>query len=103
MLFNPLPTSDMLWNRLQEPSRPSRQPGDYLLLLSALDNGWSILEARRVFSWGRMWQEYFFILKLLNTTHLQTCEFAVKHTPQVATLLETQRVPVSDALNVHPH
>lgn len=103
MLFNPHPSHDMLWNRLQEPARPSRQPGDYLLLLSALDDGWSILEARRVFSWGRLGQDNFFILKLMNAARMQECEFAVKNSPQVMALLEAQRVPVSGALSLHKH
>lgn len=103
MLYNPNQSSDTLWNRLQEPARPSRQPGDYLLLLSALDDGWSILEARRVFSWSRLGQNDFFILKLMNAARMQECEFAVKNSPQVAALLEAQSVSVSGMLAPHKH
>ncbi len=103
MLFNPYPTSEIVWNRLQEPARPSRQPGDYLLLLSALDDGWHILEARRVISWGQPGQADFLILKLMQPARLQESELAVRNSPQIVDLLETQQVPVAGSLSVVRH
>lgn len=103
MLFNPYPTSEIVWNRLQEPARPSRHPGDYLLLLSALDDGWHILEARRVISWGRPGKEDFLVIKLMQPTHLQESELAVRNSPQIMAVLEAQQVPVAGTLPALKH
>jgi hypothetical protein len=42
------PNKDHIWNRLQEPRQPVKAPAPYLLLLSALDTGWQILEPVRL-------------------------------------------------------
>jgi hypothetical protein len=36
--------SALMWNNLQEPSRPSRFTPGYMLLLAAVDTGWQISE-----------------------------------------------------------
>jgi hypothetical protein len=36
---------ELSWNFLQEPVRRAGNPADYLLLLSALDDGWKIMDA----------------------------------------------------------
>lgn len=103
MFTNHTHNSDVFWNRLQEPLRPTRQPGDYLLLLSALDDGWTILEARRIFSWDRRGHEDFYMLKLMHAARLQEREFIIKSGSQIDALLESQHVPIAESLTALKH
>ncbi len=42
-----------MWTTVQEPRTPSYVPNSYLLLLSALDNGWRISRVDLVSSWDQ--------------------------------------------------
>ena len=48
MLMQTTFDTDHVWNKLQEPACPTGKPADHLLLLSALDEGWKILETARL-------------------------------------------------------
>ncbi|MBI4732888.1 MAG: hypothetical protein HY781_12335 [Chloroflexi bacterium] len=60
-----------MWMTVQEPRVSSYVPNSYLLLLSALDNGWLIEEVELLPSWDQHGFIYLVTLYLNTSTHSQ--------------------------------
>lgn len=74
-----------VWNTVQQPRRSSGLPSSYLLLLSALDEGWQV---RRIHL-RPSWDQYSFVY-LVNLWHpaLRRCQqIVLPKTEQVESLL----------------
>ena len=60
-----------MWMTIQEPRVSSYVPNSYLLLLSALDNGWFIGKVELLPSWDQHGLIYLVNLHLYTTDHCQ--------------------------------
>ena len=52
-----------VWNTFQEPRCPAYLPNSYILLLSALDQGWKVIKVELVPSWDQYGFIYLVTLK----------------------------------------
>jgi hypothetical protein len=80
--------TDHVWNKLQEPARPAGRPADYLLLLSALDEGWKILEAARLVPFNDFLHGGSYILTIFHPIRLVIRQIVVTPTPELDALLK---------------
>jgi hypothetical protein len=53
IMFEQTITSEQIWSTVQEPRCPAFFPSAYLLLLSAIDNGWRIDDVELAPSWDQ--------------------------------------------------
>ena len=81
---------EQIWNSLQEPRCPSYFPGGYLLLLSALDNGWKVTRIEVQPSWDQYGFIYLLTLKHPARSHHQ--KLVLPKNPQVENLLLEYKV-----------
>jgi hypothetical protein len=77
-----------LWNTLQEPRCPSYFPAGYLLLLSALDNGWRIAAIELKPSWDQ--HGFIYLLTLRHPSHAHSQHLVLPKNAQVEALLVDQ-------------
>jgi hypothetical protein len=85
-MFNtPIDVAQM-WMTVQEPRVTSSAPNSYLLLLSALDNGWRPDKVELSPSWDQHGLVYLVTLSLYNTDHTQ--QLILPRNPLVDNLLE---------------
>jgi len=92
MFILPELSSDLLWNRLQEPARPAAgTPADVLLLLSALENGWEILDATL---WRHPSNEPsdLYSVTVFHPRALITRSLTLRNTPQAQKLLKNEAI-----------
>lgn len=94
MLTQPTYDTDHVWNKLQEPARPAGRPADYLLLLSALDEGWKILETARMVPFNDFLRGGSYMLTLFHPTRLLVRQIVVARTPELDTLLKDEDVTI---------
>jgi len=80
-----------LWSRLQESARPSTKPADFLLLLSALDAGWQILEAARWLPFNKD-DSGLYLVTIFHPRALLTRTVSIRHSPEVDALLKNESV-----------
>ncbi len=62
-------SNELIWNTVQEPRPPAALPPSHMLLLSALDKGWTIARTELVPSWD----QHGFIY-LVTLQHPGTCD-----------------------------
>ena len=89
---NTLIPFDLRWDKLQEPGRPARKPADYLLLLSALDEGWQIVETTRLLDPDRQSGDY--LLTLFHPTRLLLHQLTVSPIPEVEWMLKDEAMTI---------
>lgn len=89
---------DHIWNKLQEPVRPSAKPADYLLLLSAIDEGWKILEATHYITPNSQ-RGGQYLITLFHTTKPLTQSILVNHNPDLAAVLGSNVTVVNRQLS----
>lgn len=94
MLMQTTFDTDHVWNKLQEPACPAGKPADYLLLLSALDEGWKILETARLVSFNDSLRGGSYLLTLFHPTRLLVRQVAVASTAEVDILLKDEDVTI---------
>jgi hypothetical protein len=83
-----------MWTTIQEPRIPAFVPNAYLLLLSALDNGWHLKKAELLPSWDQHGFIYLVTLYLHNLDHMQ--QLILPKNPLVDNLLdENLKEPLS--------
>jgi len=85
MIDKPIELSQM-WMTLQAPRTASFVPNAYLLLLSAMDNGWRLIKAELLPSWDQHGFIYRVTLSLFATDHTQ--QLILPKNPLVDTLLD---------------
>lgn len=88
--------SERRWHHLQGPSRPARLPHGYLLLLSALDEGWRVERISVQPSWDQHGLVYVLSLKRPGSRRRQ--EVVLPKNPQVEALLAQEQFPASRAV-----
>jgi len=84
-----------MWMTTQEPRIASFVPNSYLLLLSALDNGWRIQNVQLRPSWDQHGLVYLVSIHLYTSEHMQ--EIILPRIPLVDHFLEehfTRPIPV---------
>lgn len=90
MLMQTTFDTDHLWNKLQEPACPAAKPADYLLLLSALDEGWKILETSRLVPFNNFGRSGAYMLTLFHPRRPLTRQIVVACNPEVDILLKDE-------------
>ena len=68
---NQIIQTNQMWMTVQESRVPSYLPNSYLLLLSALDNGWQVSKAELLPSWDQHGFVYLVTLYHHNQNHSQ--------------------------------
>lgn len=86
--------SDHVWNKLQEPARPAGKPADYLLLLSALDEGWKILETARLVPFNDFLRGGSYMLTIFHPIRLVVRQIVVARSAEVDMLLKDEDVTI---------
>lgn len=94
MLMQTTFDSDHVWNKLQEPARPAGKPADYLLLLSALDEGWKILETARLVQFNDFLRGGSYMLTLFHPIRLVVRQIIVARTAELDILLKDEDVTI---------
>ncbi len=94
MLMQTTFDADHLWNKLQEPARPAGKPADYLLLLSALDEGWKILETARVIPFNNFGRGGAYMLTLFHPRRPLARQLVVTRSPEVDLLLKDEDITI---------
>ena len=77
--------SELVWNIAQEPRCHSYQPASYMLLLSALDQGWQIAKAEVAPSWDQT--EFVYLVTLRHTASFNSQELILSRNPLTENLL----------------
>ena len=75
-----------VWNTFQEPRCSAYLPNSYMLLLSALDQGWKVIKVELAPSWDQYGFIYLVTLKHPSNQHTQ--QLILPHTSLVASLLQ---------------
>lgn len=86
-----------VWNKLQEPARRGQKPADHLLLLSALDEGWKIVETVR-FEPFTLTRVGAYLLTLFHPQRLLSNQMIVGRSEEIDNLLQEE-----DAIVVNRH
>lgn len=94
MLMQTTFDTDHIWNKLQEPACPAGKPADYLLLLSALDEGWKILETARLVPFNDFLRGGSYMLTLFHPVRLVVRQIVVARSPEVDHLLKDEDVTI---------
>ncbi len=83
---------DIRWDKLQEPARPAQKPADYLLLLSALDDGWQVVETIRLLEPDHQPGDY--LLTLFHPTRLLIHQMTISPIPEVEWMLKDEAMTI---------
>jgi hypothetical protein len=83
------------WESLQQPIHGSAHAADYLRLLAALDEGWQIMEAAEMLAHGKNSEGSAYVLTLMHSRRLLTCEWNVIRSPELDALLAHEVVPMA--------
>ncbi len=71
MLATTTTKMENVWNTFQEPRCPAYLPNSYMLLLSALDQGWKVIKVELAPSWDQYGFIYLITLKRQSLQHAQ--------------------------------
>ena len=74
---------------------PARVPADTVRGLSALDEGWQVVEALRFLASGKNDEGDSYLLSLMHPHRLQVKQMRVRANAELTRLLETERVPMA--------
>jgi hypothetical protein len=77
--------AEQVWNTVQEPRCPVYMPTGYMLLLSALDNGWQIADVELTPSWDQ--NGFVYLVTLRRSSHKFSQQIILPHNPVVECLL----------------
>jgi hypothetical protein len=75
-----------VWDTFQEPRCPAYLPNSYMLLLSALDQGWQIIKVELTPSWDQYGFVYLVTLECQSHPHAR--QVILPHNSLVETLLQ---------------
>ena len=76
---------ETVWNSVQEPRSFAQLPASYMLLLSALDQGWKITHVESVPSWDQ--HGFVFLVSLQTGLNMNTSELILPHNRWIEDLL----------------
>ena len=86
MLPTRLTPMENVWNTFQEPRCPAYLPNSYMLLLSALDQGWKVAKVELSPAWDQ--SGFIYLVSLKRQSHRQSQLLILPHNTTVADLLK---------------
>ena len=93
MLTTTMIKMENVWDTFQEPRCPVYLPNSYVLLLSALDQGWKVIKVELVPSWDQYGFIYLVTLRSQSNQHAQ--QLILPHNTIVANLLHESGIQVA--------
>jgi hypothetical protein len=100
MITTPTTKMEIVWNTFQEPRCSTYLPNSYMLLLSALDEGWKVVKVELTPSWDQYGFIYLVTLKRPSHPHKQ--QLILPHNSLVTTLLQeygTTGAPIHSSIH----
>jgi hypothetical protein len=86
MLTTTMTRMETVWNTFQEPRCSAYLPNSYMLLLSAVDQGWKIVKAELAPSWDQ--HGFIYLVTLTCQTHDHSQQLILPQNSLVANLLQ---------------
>jgi hypothetical protein len=86
MLTTTITKMENVWNTFQEPRTSAFLPNSYMLLLSALDQGWNVIKVELAPSWDQY--GFIYLVTLKRQSHLHTQQLILPHNALVKNLLQ---------------
>lgn len=86
MLTTTLNRLENVWDTFQEPRCPAGLPNSYMLLLSALDQGWKVSKVESAPSWDQY--GFIFLVTLKRQSHPHARQLILPHNALVENLLQ---------------
>ena len=100
MLTTTMTKMENIWDTFQEPRCPAYLPNSYMLLLSALDQGWKVMKVELAPSWDQ--NGFIYLVTLKRPTHTRAQQVILPHNALVEALLqEVGSMPLSVHSFVH--
>ena len=75
-----------VWDTFQEPRCPAYLPNSYMLLLSALDQGWQVVKVELTPSWDQY--GFIYLVTLKRHSHPHARQLILHHNTLVESLLQ---------------
>ena len=82
-----------VWNTFQEPRCPAYLPNSYMLLLSALDQGWRVVRVELTPSWDQY--GFIYLVTLKRPLHQYTQQLILPQNEITTNLLQEYANPVA--------
>ena len=79
MITTPITKMETVWNTFQEPRCATYLPNSYMLLMSALDNGWKIARVELAPSWDQ--HGFVYLVTLKASSHSVTQQIILPKNP----------------------
>ena len=86
MVMSSITKMENVWNTFQEPRCSAFFPNSYMLLLSALDQGWKVKKVELVPSWDQY--GFIYLVTLKRQSHQPAQQLILPHNAVVENLLQ---------------
>ena len=86
MLTTTMTKMESVWDTFQEPRCPAYLPNSYMLLLSALDQGWKVTKVELSPSWDQY--GFIYLVTLKRPSHSHARQLILPHNSLVENLLQ---------------
>jgi hypothetical protein len=86
MVTTPITKMGTVWNTFQEPRCSAYFPNSYMLLLSALDQGWKVIKTELAPSWDQ--HGFIYLVTLKRQSHQHSQQLILPQNSLVANLLQ---------------
>jgi hypothetical protein len=86
MLTTTMTKMENVWDTFQEPRCPAYLPNSYMLLLSALDQGWKVIKVELAPSWDQY--GFIYLVTLKRQAHPHVRQLILPHNSMVENLLK---------------
>ncbi|MGB8214378.1 MAG: hypothetical protein WCE68_12550 [Anaerolineales bacterium] len=93
MVTTTMTKMENVWNTFQEPRCSAYLPNSYMLLLSALDQGWKVIKVELAPSWDQY--GFIYLVTLKRQSHQHTQQLILPHNTLVATLLQEYGISIA--------
>jgi hypothetical protein len=101
MLTTTITKMENVWNTFQEPRCPAYLPNSYMLLLSALDEGWKVIKVELAPSWDQY--GFIYLVTLKRQSHPHARQLILPHNALVENLLQEYGSMVTPILSIVHH
>jgi len=92
MLPTTMSKMENVWNTFQEPRCSVYLPNSYMLLLSALDQGWKVIKVELAPSWDQY--GFIYLVTLKRSAHFHAQQLILPHNSMVEELLREYGNPL---------
>ena len=100
MLTTTMTKMENVWDTFQEPRCPAYLPNSYVLLLSALDQGWKVIKVELAPSWDQY--GFIYLVTHKRQSHLYARQLILPHNSLVENLLQEYGSLVPSTFSVVP-